>query len=257
LNVVKRRNKIIEILRLKRTISIQELSVILDVSEMTLYRDINKLDDTLFLSKGNVVYKNDNETEESPYHTRKLHNIDLKTAIARSAINYIDNNDTIFLDGSSTVGYLANELIRSDLNLTVVTISPIISIELAKKENIRILCPGGLMDKINMIYIADMEKLLNSININKAFLSCGAFSIDNGFTDMTQGEYTIKSKIIDDVSKINILVDHTKMNKSYSYTWSDISGPDRIIIDSSIDKGNLERLESKNVEIVLGNVEVF
>lgn len=257
MSVVKRRNRIIEILKLKKTIGIQELAVILDVSEMTLYRDMNKLDDTLFLSKGKVVYKNDNKVEESPYYARKLNNIDLKTAIARSAINYIDNNDTIFLDGSSTIYYLAEELIKSDLNLTVVTISPIISIELSKKENIRILCPGGLLDKINMIYITDIEKLLNSININKVFISCGALSIDNGFTDISLAEYNIKSKIIDKVSKINILVDHTKMNKSYSYTWCDINGPDRIIVDSSIDKDDFERLKSENVEIVLGNMEIF
>ena len=256
MSVKTRRNKIIKILKSKNTISIKNLADILDVSEMTLYRDINKLDDMVLLSKGNIIYNSD-DNGESSYHARVLNNKDFKMAIARTAVKYIDKNDTIFLDGSSTIGYLASELVRSDLNLTVVTISPVVSIELAKKENIRVVCPGGTMDKINMIYITDIKKLLSSMNINKAFLSCGAFSLDHGFMDITLGEYDIKTKIINEVSEINILADHTKMNKSHSYTWGYFDGIDRIIVDRDISKEDLERLESNNVEIVLGDIEIF
>ena len=238
-------------------VSLKELANILDVSEMTLYRDINELSESLLLSKGNVIYKDNDAAEESPYYTRKLNNTELKTAIARSSINYIDNNDTIFLDGSSTIGYLANELTKSDLKLTVVTISPVISIELCKTENIRILCPGGMLDSINMIYYSGIEDFLETININKAFISCGAFSLDKGYTDMTKGEFDIKKKITEKVAEINILVDHTKMNRSYSYTWCDLEGITRIIIDDRIGEEDLKGLRSKALEIVLGEVEVF
>ena len=222
---------------------------------MTLYRDINKLGDSLFLSKANVIYKESTNLEESPYNARRARNKELKSAVARAAVNYINNNDTIFLDGSSTIGYLVNELIESNLYLTVVTISPIISIELAKKESIKVLCPGGLLDKINMIYNCDIDDFLKSININKAFISCGAFSIEKGFTDLTTGESNIKRKIIDKIPEINILVDHTKMNNSYSYTWSNFDELTRLICDNKINKDDLKKLKSKKIEIILADVE--
>jgi DeoR/GlpR family transcriptional regulator of sugar metabolism len=257
LSVRTRRSRIIEILRLKNIISLKELAGILDVSEMTLYRDLKELSENLLLSKGNVIYRDSIDVEESPYYTRKLNNTELKTAIARSSIDFIDNNDTIFLDGSSTIGYLANELTKSSLHLTVVTISPVITTELCKKESIKILCPGGMLDPINMIYYSDIDPFLGTININKAFISCGAFSLDKGFTDMTKGEFDIKKKVAEKVPEINILVDHTKMGRSYSYTWCNIDDITRIIIDDRISKENLGGLRSKDLEIVLGEVEIF
>ncbi len=249
-----RRYKILEILKSRNAVSIKELADLLNVSSMTLYRDIKHLGSNLFLSKGNVIYIENNNSEESPYSTRKGRNKELKKAIARAAINYIKDNDTIFLDGSSTIGYLASEIIKSNLCLTVVTISPIISIELAKADSIKILCPGGLLDNINYIYNCEIENYLKSININKAFISCGAFSLEKGFTDLAIGESKIKKEIIDKIPEVNILADHTKMKNAHSYTWSNFDKLTRLICDNNIDKSDLKELKAKKIEIVLGNV---
>ncbi len=253
MSITKRRKQIIEIIKLRNTISIKELAALLKVSEMTLYRDIKELGDYLFLSKSNVIYKDNNILKELPYYTRMRNNIELKSSIARTAVNYINNNDTIFLDGSSTIAYLVKELSKRNLYLTAVTISPIITNELAKKENINVLCPGGLLDKINMIYNCDIDDFLKSININKAFMSCGAFSAEKGLTDLTIGESKIKRKIVEKVPEINILVDHTKMKNSYPYTWSGFNEFDRLICDNKISTDDLNILKSKNIEVTLGD----
>jgi len=178
-------------------------------------------------------------------------------AVARAAINYINKDDTIFLDGSSTVGYLVDEIIKKTSNLTVVTVSPIISIKLAKSNNIKILCPGGLLDNINFIYNCEIEDFLKTININKAFMSCGAFSIENGFTDLSIGEYKVKKTIVNKIPEVNILVDHSKINNTYSYTWSNYDSITRLICDNKIDKNNLNDLKSRKPEVILGEVEIF
>lgn len=250
-----RRDQILKILKSRNIVSLKELVNLFNASKMTIYRDIKSLNDNLFLSKGNVIYKEYNDSEESPYNARKGVNKELKLAIAKTAINYIKNNDTIFLDGSSTIGYLVDEIIERNLSLTIVTISPIISIELARKDSVRVLCPGGLLDKINFIYVCEIDNYLKSININKAFMSCGAFSIEKGFTDMTIGESNIKRKIVDEIHEVNILADHTKMGNAYSYTWANIDEPTRLICDNKIDKNSLRKLKSRKIEIALGNVE--
>jgi len=250
-----RRNKILEIVKTKTFLRLQELANLLNVSEMTIYRDIKNLSNNLFLSKGEVIYKEYSNLSESSYYIRKEKNKELKIAIAKTAINYIKNNDTIFLDGSSTIGYLVNKIIERNFYLTVVTISPIISIELAKKDNIKILCPGGLLEKINFIYNCEIDNFLKSININKAFISCGAFSIEKGFTDLAIGEFKIKRKIVDKIPEINILADHTKINTAYSYTWANYDEVTRLICDNKIKKDCLEKLKAKKIEIILGNVE--
>ncbi|MBM3713825.1 MAG: DeoR/GlpR transcriptional regulator [Actinobacteria bacterium] len=250
-----RRRKIIEIVENNNSLHLKELSNMLNVSEMTLYRDIKHLKSNIFLVNGYVTYKYSDSLSEFPYYCRKKENKDLKIAIANAAINYINNNDTIFLDGSSTVEYFAQEIIKRNYYLTVVAISPIISVVLAKNDNIKILCPGGSLDKINFIYNCNIENFLKSININKAFLSCGAFSLENGFTDIAFGEYSIKKTLVKVFSEVYILADHTKIDKTYSYTWADYTSVYKLIIDSKIENNILEKLKTYNKpEIVLGKL---
>ena len=250
-----RRKKILGILKFKNTIKFKELAIALSISEMTLYRDIKHLENSLFLSKGVVIYKENSNLYESTYFARKGENKELKIAIAKTAIKYIKNNDTIFLDGSSTVGYLVSEIIKSNFCLTVVTISPIISIELTKKDNIKIICPGGLLDTINFIYNCNIDNFLKSININKAFMSCGAFSIEKGLTDIAIGEYEIKRTIVDKIHETYVLADHTKINNAFSYTWANYGEITRLICDNKIKKDDLKKFKDRKVEIILGNVE--
>ena len=254
LSTSKRKELVLKNLKSRSIVSLKELSNLLNVSEMTIYRDVKFLGKNLFLSKGNVIYKEHYKSEESPYNARRRENRKLKIAIAKTALNYIKNKDTIFLDGSSTIGYLVDEILETNLFLTVVTISPIVSLKLAKKNNYKILCPGGELEKINSIYIGNIDKYLESININKAFISCGAFSIDKGFSDLTTGESNIKRAVFDKIKEVNILIDHTKINNSHTYTWANFDEPARIIVDNEIDKESIKKLKSKGIVMVFGNV---
>lgn len=252
-----RRKKIAELVESKNSIKLEDLARIFNVSKMTLYRDIKFLDDRFFVSKGSINYKAVTTFIEAPFFLRKEQSKELKIAIARIAIKYINKDDTIFLDGSSTIGYLVDEIIKRTFNLTVVTISPIISVQLAKSNNIKILCPGGLLDNINFIYSCEIEDFLKTININKAFMSCGAFSIENGFTDLSIGEYKSKKTIVNKVPEVNILADHSKVNNTYSYTWSNYDSITRLICDNKVDKNILNDLKSRKPEVILGDTEIF
>lgn len=253
MSISKRRRRIIDILKLKNIVNIKEMASTLNVSEMTLYRDIKEMEDNLFLSKRNMIYRNDTSSTELPYYARMKNNVELKVSIAKVAVNYINNNDTIFLDGSSTIAYLVRELVKKDIYITVVTISPIISNELAKKNNINILCPGGLLDKINMIYNCEIDDFLKTININKAFMSCGALSLEKGFTDLSIAESKIKSKIIEKVPIINLLVDHSKISNSFPYTWSGFEKLDRLICDYKTSEVSINELKSKKIEVIISD----
>lgn len=250
-----RREKIAELVKSKNHIKLEDLAKIFNVSKMTLYRDMKFLGERFFISKGSINYKSFDNFIEAPFYSRTDINKQLKIAVARVAINYIKADDTIFLDGSSTIGYLLDEIMKKSFDLTVVTISPIISIRLAKRNNIKILCPGGLLDNINYIYNCEIEDFLKTININKAFMSCGALSIENGFTDLSIGEYKTKKTIVNNIPEVNILVDHTKINNTYSYTWSGYDDITRLICDNKIDKNTLNDLKLRKIEVVLGKVE--
>lgn len=246
-----RREKILEIIRNRGITSIEELAKSLNISTMTLYRDIKDMTQ-IILSKGNLIYKGDVTKEhiESPFDIRKEENKAEKQAIAYMAVDYINNKDTVFFDGSSTISYLAERLQNKDMNLTVVTISPMITIQLAVCKNISIVSPGGWFDKINFIYTKSIKELLDTININKAFVSCGAYSLENGFTDMTNGEAQMKMDIVNRCPEINVLADSSKYNRVNTHTWAKFSDVTRLFIDNGVKKEDLKVL-NKNISQVI------
>ena len=226
-----------------------DLSKVLEISSMTIYRDI-KEEDQIILSKGNLILNNISEEFENPFTIRKNENKEEKEEIIKNAIKYIKNYDTIFLDGSTTISYLGEELKKINLDLTIVTISPIIAIELASCSKFRIFCPGGWLDRINFIFSKDMIEVFNSININKAFISCGGFSLSNGFTDTSIGETQIKKNVLEKGIEINILADSSKYNRVNPHTWARFSDINRLFIDKNVSNEDLKVLKNNISEVI-------
>jgi len=106
---------------------------LIDCSALTLLLTIAVLmssgvmDDSIILAKKDVVYTGENRIFDDPHFKRLKNNAERKKVIAGKAVKYINDFDTIFLDGSTTTHYLAKLLTgeTDKKNLTVVTYSPI------------------------------------------------------------------------------------------------------------------------------------
>lgn len=98
-----RRNEIINILKLKEYAEISYLSQKFNVSEMTIRRDIEKLEKEGKVLKvyGGVRLKEILEFEGS-IDERKVINSEAKKAIANKAVNFIEDGDVIAFDASTT-----------------------------------------------------------------------------------------------------------------------------------------------------------
>jgi DeoR/GlpR family transcriptional regulator of sugar metabolism len=250
-----RLDQIIKILEDKGSINIPDLAKYFDVSEMTIYNDLKKIqnDSRIFVVKRGAIYKDDRDLIgiDLSHYDRFNRNKEEKKIIAQKALEYINNYESIFLDGSTTIQYLAKLLAeKKDLHLNVITISPIIAIELAKNKNIEILCTGGVLNKTHYVYYANYEKLIEGININKVFMSCLGFSIENGFTEQISEEAELKSKIKKYCENIYILLDHTKFNKIGAYTFGPVSLAKKMITDGLLDKKYIELIKKQKVDII-------
>ena len=250
----KRLNKILEITKNEGRIKISALSNLFNVTKMTIYRDLKKLeeDNKLILVKKGAIYIN-NKTTEYPHYLRYKKNKIEKELIAKKTISYINDNETIFLDGSTTVLQLARLISKeSYLHITIITSSPIIINELIENRNIQLICIGGTLNKTNFEFYGNYTRdFIKDIKIKKIFLSCSGFSIKNGFTETIKEEETLKKILIENCNEINILADHTKYNIVSAYTFADFNIAKRMITDNKLDPKNLKELKKSKVEIVV------
>ena len=125
-----------------RSVSVQELTERLQVSEVTIRKDLAFLEEigSVVRTRGGAKLAED-RTKNRDVRIRRTENQAEKECIARRARELINDGDTIFVDSGSTCTFLAREI--SDMNLRVVTDSLDVMSTLADSPEISLISVGG------------------------------------------------------------------------------------------------------------------
>src|SRR5690625_1463955 len=133
---IERHQKVVELLNQRDSIRVTELAKMLQVTEETIRRDLEKLESlgkVLRIHGGALSVRN--LDEETPFKERKTSSVVEKKMIAKEALRHIKEGDVIMLDASTTTWQMAKLL--PNINLTVVTNAIKVAVELAVKSKIR------------------------------------------------------------------------------------------------------------------------
>ncbi|HBI72019.1 MAG TPA: DeoR/GlpR transcriptional regulator [Lachnospiraceae bacterium] len=183
----------------------------LEVSFSTLRRDLRELEKygKITLLHGGGVQLNKKSIELSISAKLNL-NREAKNKIALKACSFIQDNDVIFLDPSSTtlqmIPYLVNR------NVTVITNGIYHINQLATHQIPCIMIGGNIKQATNSCIGPLAETALNGLFFNKCFLGANGFSKKSGITNHDINEYTIKRIAMDKSSESYFLIDSSKYN---------------------------------------------
>ena len=175
---------ILEKLQAERRVVVSELSQIYKVSEETIRRDLEKLENDGFAIKsyGGAVI-NENANVDLPFNIRKKRNVISKQKIAEVISSRIKDGTSIMLDASSTAVYIAKAL-KERKNLTLITNSIEILIEMFDTPNVNVLSTGGAMREGSFALVGPQtDKMLNSYHVDIAIVSAKGFDLETGMTD--------------------------------------------------------------------------
>ncbi|MBP2649255.1 MAG: transcriptional regulator, DeoR family [Firmicutes bacterium] len=245
-----RKKKIIEYLQLNLRVSVRELSSNFSVSESTIRRDLQELEDENKLKRthGGAVYLEDVNLEltfgekEDKFRQEKV-------AIAKKAAELIEDGDTILIDSGTTTLYMVNEL-RKFSNLTVVTNSIILAQVLQGQENIQVVVVGGMLRKNTLAMVGPMaEQALGMLNVNKAFIGTNGLSLENGLTTPNIIEAATKTKMISIAKQVVVLTDWSKFGKVSFAKFAELSQIDTCIVDDKASPESIEQIRKAGIEV--------
>ena len=253
MSVVERYNRIIKIVSLKGKVRIIELSKNLGVSSMTILRDLKILEEQgkLHRVSGWAIAKPDINTRENNFFQRVQQNKTEKMIIAKEALNFISPDDTIILDASSTVYYLA-KLVKNIKGLTVITNSIPILNEMIFNSEVYVIATGGEL----RMETASLDgpyalRSLKDLKADKFFLSTLALNFNDGLMEPNLAVAEIKKYMLS-ISKENILlVDNTKFINRAMVSMCSINAINKVIVDSKIDPDSLDLMRNSNVEVIV------
>lgn len=161
------------------------------------------------------------------------------------------DNDSILLDASSTVYYLAREITNRN-RLLVVTNGIEVAQILAKNPSNTIILIGGIVDS-NASSVTGLlsEQIIRELRVQKAFVSCSGFSLERGMTEVHIEEAQLKRKAIQTAQEVIGLVDSSKIGKEDLTSFAQIHQISYLFTDSGIDPEWVRRIELAGIKLVV------
>ena len=248
---LERQNEILEILGQKKSATVEELASELYVSGATIRRDLRAMEKQGLIKRshgGAMLFKS--SAEESAFAIREQENTQAKRTIARLASKLIKNGDSVFIDSSSTVGYVI-PLLTTFKYLSVTTTGLRNALLLSQTDNVKIYIAGGeIQNHSNSISGTDTMDFISRIHADIAIVSCTGISINNGITDASIEQAKLKQQMKKNSSKIAVLCDSTKFDKVFLCKDFDFSDVDYLITEKTPPIEYVEKLAETKCKIV-------
>lgn len=241
-----RSSKIISIIKDKGTVRVDELARKLDVSLMTIRRDLEKLKNEGIIERchGGAILK----TEISYEEKRSLH-VDEKQKIAQRCAKMVRKNDTVFLDAGTTTYEIA-KLICSIPSIAIITND----IEIARfliDSKVRLILCGGTVQKSTGSMISDFAiHMMEDIRTEIAFI--GAASIDDEFNVLTptSNKAMFKRTVCRYSNRSYLAVDSSKFGKQALLKVNHLSDYTGVVTDKNFTDLERELIKKQNINIL-------
>lgn len=187
---VERLQRIRQILSAKKSVSVIELSDVLDVSEITIRRDFEKLEKDGFLHRthGGAVLNTEWQAQEVPQKPAQGAAIpvaqipSLNGELGRLCVDIVENYDVVFLTRTPSNIAMAKHL-HEKAEVNVVTNSLEIMMAMAEDRSSRVLLTGGKVDYERWtLQMNLMDPATAALKVNKAFIHVQGLDFNGGIS---------------------------------------------------------------------------
>jgi len=231
---IERINKIKEILYKDKRVDVVELSKLFSVTEVTIRRDLDKLEKEGFLIKtyGGAVLNEENLYGRTAAETDD-NTIEEKRMIGKIASQMIENGEAIFLSPGTTCLEIAKNI--KNKRITVVTNDLLIGYELRDSTGIKVIVTGGDLIKSTSTLVGSFAlQALKGIFINKAFIGVKGVNFDSGYTVDSYEEALMIQEIRKISNEIIIVADYTKFNRTAFAHLGELTMAKKVITNKQV-----------------------
>lgn len=229
---ISRQNQIMEILNAEKSVTVSKLMKRLYVSPATIRRDLEAMAKKGLLKRvhgGAILFASKNE--ESSIITRSKTMVQEKRVIAANAVNFLKNNQSVFLDSSSTVCALV-PLLNDFKYLTIITNALSTAIEVGEKTDFKIFVPSGFVKRPSNSLLGDgTNQALADLHCDLFIFSAAGLDTRRGITEASIEQAEAKKIMMQNAEKRILLLDHSKFGQSYLAKSCDLANVDVLVTD--------------------------
>lgn len=250
INIAERHQLILNKIQKEGHINVLDLCKELNVSPVTIRKDLKLLEDKslLFRTHGGATLSNP-YTMDRPVNEKEKLQSDEKTKIGIKAASLIEANDSIVIASGTTVLALAKN-IQPKGNLTVITSAINVAQELLRHPEVEILLLGGLLRKSSSSVTGPYaEQILSDVFCSKLYLGVDGIDLEYGLTTTNALEAHLNRKMISASQHTIVVTDSTKFGKRGFGRICGIDEIHEIITDSGVSEHLVEKLEAMGIKV--------
>ncbi|MCH8494207.1 MAG: DeoR/GlpR family DNA-binding transcription regulator [Balneolales bacterium] len=251
-SVAERRNKALNLLKENGQVSVTELSELLDVSEVTIRKDLQYLErrNLLIRTHGGAM-QNNYLVQDQHFEVKGKKYADEKRRIGEAAASLVQDGDTIIMDAGTTMIQLARCL-HNKRNLTILSSAINVAMELMHIPDVQLVMLGGVIRSTSAAVVGPFaETMVNEHYCSKLFLAGDGLDPDFGVTTTNGLEAHLNKMMIASAQETILIMDSSKFGRR---GLSRICGLDKInliITDSGISDHMKKVFEERDVPLMI------
>ncbi|MGL5088430.1 MAG: DeoR/GlpR family DNA-binding transcription regulator [Cetobacterium sp.] len=251
--VEERKQKILNILKQKEKVSVNELSDFFSLSKVIIRKDLCNMEEENLLTRthGGAILKK-KIIQNSSFKNLGKSELESKLKIAQKAISFVVEGDIIFLDNNDTSLMMAELLQKEKIKISVITNNLEIQNILSTNSDIKIISLGGFYNKNLNSFIGDIAKQnLEMFNTDKIFLGAAGINVDNLQISTNSIELGMLYKAAINLAKsVYILAPSQKFFQDSIFNFSKLKSNMTIITDIEIMKDIEIKLLENNIIVI-------
>jgi DeoR/GlpR family transcriptional regulator of sugar metabolism len=246
-----RLERVLEILARNGYRSVSELATDLEVSEMTVRRYLDKLEQRDLIKRTHGGAFAGQDMIEVDYRVRETVRRVEKEAIGRLAWSLIQSGESVFVDAGTTAAYLAAAM-DDTRRITVVTNSTIALQSLENRSNIETIFLGGKVHGASHSVVGPIaEEVVRQFRFTKAFLGAAGVNPEEGLTQSNIDEVPIKKRVAANAREVIVLADSSKFNRDVLVMFLRIDQVQTIVTDSGVLPELRRSLEEQGIRVLV------
>jgi DeoR family transcriptional regulator, fructose operon transcriptional repressor len=244
-----RLNYIVNEVKIRNRVLLIDIAKKLDVSEDTIRRDLNYLNEQGKLKKvhGGAI---SNSFHVYTYREDQIYAHESKSIIATKAHQLIKDNFVIVMSGGTTNLEVAR-LLPENIRLTVFTPSLPVAMQLLEHPTVETIFIGGKLSKDAQIALGgDAIRTLSQIKADLCFLGMGNLDAQTGLTEFDWEVVQLKMAMIESAKKIVVLTISEKINSSQRFNICPINAIHTLVTELEPGHSLLVPFREKGLEIL-------
>jgi len=239
--------RIFDLLVSNKKIKITMLAELLDVSQVTLRRDLDILEERGIVCRTHGYASLDGADSTGK---RLAYNHLIKRKIAKAAVQTIEDGESVMIESGSCCALFAEELVLAHKNATIITNSLFIKNYISKLSGINLIILGGIFQPESQVLVGPMTKhSAKSIFTNKYFLGTDGFIPAQGFTGRDQLRIDTAQELAKSANEVFILTESDKFLRHGAYSLLQFDSITGVFTDDKISKEAEAALLKNNVRL--------